>query len=76
MTTPSTRSHQWEPIDTAPHDGTHIVLSDGEVVTVGRYLENGRWFGANADPTDYWDGELYPTHWMPLPTPPEGHNGE
>jgi hypothetical protein len=64
----------WQPISTAPRDGTFILLveSDG-VVRQGRYVNDAcRWFELNADWTDSWDGEIYqPTHWMSLPDPPE-----
>ena len=53
---------QWRPIETAPRDYTYILIYDGKV----RIAE--------------WDGECwcagdafisYPTHWMPLPPPPQ-----
>lgn len=59
----------WQPIATAPRDGSRIILS----------LYRGRsnvWVvedGWNVD-DDTWsdDPGLNPTHWMPLPEPPEG----
>jgi hypothetical protein len=66
----------WQPIETAPKDGTYLLLASGENVTTGRCIEDGRWFETNSDPTDYWDGELQPTHWRPLPDPPGALNGE
>jgi hypothetical protein len=50
---------RWRPIDTAPHDGTWLLLyhPDG-MMTVGC------WVGGEAP------DENDPTHWMPLPPPP------
>ena len=61
---------EWQPIETAPKDKTDIlVLSEGRVVEA--YWEGSRSRG-------YWDSffqsyeseSLEPTHWMPLPAPP------
>jgi len=53
----------WQPIKTAPRDGTYVLLC-------GRYgtAYSSCWIGA---PHNRWrDGT--PTHWMPLPTAPNG----
>jgi hypothetical protein len=61
----------WQPIETAPKDGTRILLLTGRTeVAVGRWLDNSHtrmpWAG--------WTTDLGPssraTHWMPLPRPP------
>jgi hypothetical protein len=62
----------WQPIETAPKDGTRFLAPsiDGRTVTIG--LWSDQWGG-------YWDdltvghlnGQWHPTHWMPLPPPPE-----
>lgn len=64
---------QWQPIETAPKDGTPILgFADGEITTV-------EWFQIGAIAGYFtlcvcgpWavDGEWNPTHWMPLPNPP------
>jgi len=64
---------RWEPIETAPKDGTNILLGwfkDGEEPqVVSGWFEAGiadyRWI-------DCFNEEANPTHWRPLPSPPEG----
>ena len=57
----------WQPIETAPKDGA-IVL-----VFIGGIMGTGFW----DDEVDDWElcgyliGSAKPTHWMPLPDPPE-----
>ena len=61
---------EWQPIETAPKDGTSILgywCYEGgfeHYIQPIRYL-HGKWLHD-------WDhsDELYPTHWMPLPEPP------
>lgn len=61
----------WQPIETAPRDGTDVLFFDpnteeGGSVMLGRY-EDGEWFDHSRDSFN-----RTPTHWMPLPPPPEG----
>lgn len=72
----------WQPIETAPKDGTEILTCsfevtqkpdgssliwyDCEVVHWVDYEERGGWW--NGDVIRYPDS---PTHWMPLPEPPK-----
>lgn len=78
----------WQPIETAPKDGTRIVVYQGN--GTGFYTTKGdigiaAW-GKQASP----DGNLtwcevhccdgvttydHATHWMPLPSPPKTENG-
>lgn len=58
----------WQPIEAAPVDGTEILLWEGEFETyaVGYFCEaEGRW---QVFPGI---GTITPSHWMPLPEPPE-----
>jgi hypothetical protein len=71
----------WEPIETAPKDGTGVLLwcdfgDTGTEMVAARWIDNP----APAGPfgkfawRDYQDGavaEQIATHWMPLPEPPE-----
>jgi Protein of unknown function (DUF551) len=71
----------WQPIETAPRDGTEILMTNGVDVSSGQWFsEYGGTFdrdGApNCDERDAgwmdWSGGMQPdpTHWMSLPTPP------
>jgi len=73
---------EWQPIETAPKDGTRILAllrwgySDGtagEAQTV-IYWYGGGLFWVVPIPMNYvqgLDSDVAPTHWMPLPKPPE-----
>jgi hypothetical protein len=65
---------EWQSIETAPKDGEHILLFGAlkrDVVTIGFWYEPERnWYGWY-HPRAGMDGGLKPTHWMPLPAPPE-----
>lgn len=59
----------WRPIETAPKDGTEVLLNcDG-------YFQIGSWCYDESEParTVWACGSFMfhgPTHWMPLPNPP------
>ncbi|WP_409021373.1 DUF551 domain-containing protein [Dyadobacter sp. CY261] len=60
----------WQPIETAPKDGTEVLGWDGVNRFTCRYKKWGNWdllvCGSYAG-----DGDCFPTHWMPLPSPPK-----
>lgn len=64
---------KWQPIETAPKDGSAILTFPHYVVTSYDELLNGfaRW-------SECEDQSVLlrpqPTHWMPLPSPPEPPN--
>lgn len=73
---------EWQPIETAPKDGTPILLARKEYIDIGLWDHThicrqgaapGSWMsgfdgsGPDGPEDDYW-----PTHWMPLPQPPKG----
>lgn len=68
---PAALPSPWRPIETAPKDGTDLLLVGGG----GRVLNRayiGRWY-RHSKP-EYWmmmgGGECFPTDWQPLPEPP------
>jgi hypothetical protein len=61
----------WQPIDSAPRDGTRILLFHSGIAGSGRwagYFKEG-WFNDR-------DIRVCPTHWTPLPESPIEINGE
>lgn len=66
---------QWQPIETAPKDGTKVLLLQKCADNVNYYAEAG-WFRARRAGYDGWayysdEIDITPTHWMKLPDPPE-----
>ena len=58
---------EWQPIDTAPKDGTGILLfcSADLIVHAGHWHSRlGAWYVSG-------QGPMPSTHWMPLPEPPK-----
>ena len=62
----------WQPIESAPRNGDHILVSDGTLIFLAySYTKADVW-------RDSWNGsgmtndhDFTPTHWMPLPEPPK-----
>lgn len=74
-----TRRSQWRPFGTAPEDGTEILAyrQDSGVIVVhfvspSDYNSDGddepEWFTITGE---HLCGDELPTHWMPMPSPPE-----
>jgi hypothetical protein len=70
---PKQAEPSWKPIESAPKDGTDVLVHCSHGTYVAAYIEHN---------IEYWhvDDNKYgpfplrgasPTHWMPLPTPPE-----
>jgi hypothetical protein len=57
----------WQPIDSAPKDGTCVLIDDNDpdCDPVVAFYQGGRWLVR-------WDHEEYgaPARWAPLPEPP------
>jgi len=86
-------ARRWKPIESAPKDGTPIILRRGERVTPGQWVAasesgeqhfwdlEGRYQGSEIvgrTHDAYWmsdDGGFTadepPTHWTPIPEPPQ-----
>jgi hypothetical protein len=62
----------WQPIETAPVDGTEIFAWDGKGVKVAWCYE-GRWIYDDEMESPYLT-HWHPTHWQPLPGPPNTIN--
>lgn len=64
---------EWQPIETAPRDGTPILGYDNGIIRVCvPKLFGPRWEWFRDDiivPNNTWSIE--PSHWMPLPEPPK-----
>lgn len=67
----------WQPIETAPKDGTPILIFYEELYGMRRYSircwDRGDWATAQEGWVDEWRQirpNEKPTHWMPLPEPP------
>lgn len=75
---------EWQPIETAPKDGTLVLLLDGRMVVAGCWNAafNDGWcfwdgYGVSSDDDEAnvvelnsWIPGFGPSHWMPLPSPP------
>lgn len=65
----------WQPIETAPKDGTKILgYDDGDILVMVFETDQdgaGGWY-IELSERAYTDvPEWTPTHWMPLPEPPK-----
>jgi hypothetical protein len=58
----------WQPIETAPKDGTDMLVYQNGCFDVASVW----WIDDNGDAV-WFNGDVvvYPTHWMPLPDPPD-----
>ena len=61
----------WQPIETAPDDGTEVELGRVGCGDIHRGIwARGRWRDPIFDDPLFWCGDPEPTHWQPLPAPP------
>lgn len=74
----------WSSIDTAPKDGTLLLLCEGNARCIGRFYETvDRWSDTDdildetrarrvlGDAYGDYRHAIYPTHWQPLPDAPK-----
>lgn len=66
---PAPEGMKWQPIETAPKDGFHILLWSDDIQFVGFWAQ-GRAGGWCAVADKCPSIKPNPTHWMPLPAPP------
>jgi hypothetical protein len=75
-------SQQWQPIETAPKDGSYCdlwVVGDGEDGPGHQFRIAFCWYGAGqwrskaANPLNGYLVRSIPTHWVPLLGPPANH---
>ncbi len=65
------RQNEWQPIETAPTQTDVLICSVGWASGAeARLHDEEGWYAAGNHPTDSWGGQLYPSHWMPLPPAP------
>ncbi|MET3929522.1 hypothetical protein ABIE51_001409 [Lysobacter sp. OAE881] len=71
------RGQSWQPIETAPKDGTTIIIAYS---LGGQHVETAWWDGEGwAYNWHEYDGTSYVkdvTHWQPLPAPPKDSANE
>jgi len=64
---------EWNPISTAPRDGTNILIyyrADGIIYDATFDADNySEWVSSDYEITNFMQSDI--THWMPLPYPPE-----
>jgi len=64
---------EWQPIETAPRDGTIILVYPDINVSYWGYTKDDDcphgWIGRYCYTVDNYD-TINPTHWMPIPDPP------
>ena len=72
---------EWQPIETAPRDGTLVILGSNKEVGEGSYVKysggghkvDGWVLSTDHHGLDHYYADIMqhpPTHWMPLPPPP------
>jgi hypothetical protein len=61
---------EWQPIETAPKE-TPVLIWVGDQALISQQLyEQANWEDTYQS-FWFWDTDREPTHWMPLPEPPQ-----
>lgn len=63
---------QWQPIETAPKDGTQILLGHGNSLWIDEWIPDAKYEVRNGEGgcwmmCDQWTDPEIPSHWQPLP---------
>lgn len=68
----------WQPIETAPKDGTWILGYESRIGMNTKYVPHEviRWIAFSEKWRNSADQLSEPTHWMPLPAPPAVKDAE
>ena len=66
----NTRATAWQPIETAPKDGTEVLLGHANSIWLDYWTMANELDGFWAM-CDQWEDPEVPTHWMPLPAAPQ-----
>ena len=67
---------EWQPIETAPRDGTYVLLYWPRGDGIHETVVEGHFYTAR-DGDEFWwavsrlEDRTDPTHWLPLPAPPK-----
>jgi hypothetical protein len=61
---------EWRPIETAPKDGTRVLIFDGAWMTVCQWRDDD--WAVSWNHENLCQGGTYVLRWMPLPAPPQG----
>lgn len=70
----------WQPIETAPKDGSSVILSEDDDCVGQGFWSDGKGFHENREVGWFWMFDLSsiliasnarPTHWMPFPAAPK-----
>ena len=60
----------WQPIETAPKDGSSFLAWVGNWMTVAHWHRHQQCLATNGPTYERYPADEMPTHWMPLPNPP------
>ena len=63
---------EWQPIETAPKNGTRIIVFRPKANEYIHHISEDRWCKIGS--TFCWarsNEKMQPTHWMPFPQPPK-----
>lgn len=72
---------EWQPIETAPKDGRMVLLAESGYVECGFWHDGSECYGHRGGAGWFSEEDrhnlltarnVHPTHWMPLPAPPQG----
>jgi hypothetical protein len=75
---------EWQPIETAPKDGSTVLLAEGNYVDCGFWNDGAEcyghrggagWFSEDDRNNLLIASNIHPTHWMKFPDPPKLSTG-